>query len=197
MKRFLIVTFLLTLVALLSAKPLRASEGTAELTSTKGEPMRCHATSVLMEDFNYKIVVSCRDLIYPPKPDVFNYMLWVQPEEGNNPERLGELGVGKAEFKTETKFSMLFVTLEKSVRPRTPEGERILEGSVQAIKFLDEGTDGRIVPKDIPDRLEVTPTPTPRPAARNIVTRILGTGLIILAVVVAVIFVVYLVTKRR
>ena len=181
----------------MSARPLRASEGIAELTSTKGEPMRCHATSVLMKDFNYKIVVSCRDLIYPPKPDVFNYMLWVQPEEDNKPERLGELGVGKAEFKTETKFSMLFVTLEKSVRPRTPEGERVLEGSVQTINFLDEGANGRIVPEDVSDRLEATPTPTPKPAARNLVTRILGTGLIILAVVVAVIFVVYLFTRKR
>jgi len=197
MKKFLATLFFLTLVALLSARPLRASEGTAELTSTKGEPMRCHATSVLMKDFNYKIVVSCRDLIYPPKPDIFNYMLWVQPEEGNKPERLGELGVGKAEFKTETKFSALFVTLEKSDRPRTPEGERVLEGSIQTINFLDEGANGRIVLEEVPDRFEATPTPTPKPAARNLVTRILGTGIIILAIVVAVIFVVYLITKRR
>lgn len=180
------------------ANPVRASEGTLELTSTKGQAMRCYVFSNLVKNYEYQISLSCRDLIYPPKPDAFSYILWAAPTKGDKPLNLGELGIGKEIFKTKIAFSKLFVTIESDIRARAPEGETVMEGAIQAIPFLDKSEEiskpGEVV--------KVTPTVTPTPArstssARNILGKILGTGAILLGVVFVIVLVVYFLSRRR
>ena len=179
------------------ASPLRASEGTAELTSTKGQVMRCDAYSMLIENYEYQISLNCRDLIYPPKPDAFSYILWATPTQNDKPLNIGELGIGKGNFKTKTAFSKLFVTIESDIRTRAPEGEVVMEGAIQGISFLDQAEE---TSKPASEKVTPTPTSTPTPttsSARNILGKILGTGAIILGLVLVVVIVVYFLSRRR
>ena len=180
------------------ASPSRASEGTAELKSIKGETMRCFATSILMENYEYQVSLSCRDLIYPPKPDAFSYILWATPTQNDKPLNIGELGIGKGNFETKTAFTKLFVTIESDRRTKTPQGEIVMEGSIQSISFLDKQEEI----KTSAEQAKITPTasPTPTPttsSARNILGKILGTGAIILGLVLVVVIVVYFLSRRR
>lgn len=147
MKIFKYNLFVILFIAglILSAKTTFASEGTVELRSTTDKDYRCFAVSLLMTTANYTINVSCRDLIYPPQPDLFAYVMWATPLEGNTTVKLGELGFGKAKFETKVAFSNLFVTTEINRGTRRPEGEVVMRGNVESIAFLDRPT---------------TPTPT-------------------------------------
>lgn len=198
MRKILLSIGLIAASLVFLASPVHASEGTAELTSTKGQAMRCFATSILMENYDYQISLSCRDLVYPPKPDAFSYILWATPTKSDKPLNLGELGIGKGNFKTKTAFSKLFVTIESDIRTRTPEGETVMEGAIQTIPFLDKSEE---ISKP-GEAAKVTPTVTPTPArttssARNILGKILGTGAIILGIVLVVVIVVYFLSRRR
>ena len=180
------------------ASPLRASEGTAELKSIKGETMRCFATSILMENYEYQVSLSCRDLIYPPKPDAFSYILWATPTQNDKPLNIGELGIGKGNFKTKTAFSKLFVTIESDMRTRAPEGEIVMEGNIQSISFLDKQEEIKTPAEQAKITPTASPTPTPTTSsARNILGKILGTGAIILGLVLVVVIVVYFLSRRR
>lgn len=137
---------LLTLSLFLGVDKVYAAEGTTELRSTNNQSYRCFAASLLMENSRYKIIVSCRDLIYPPQPDLFNYVIWATPIEGKRAIKLGELGVGKANFEIKDAFSNLFVTTEKDKNTKIPKGDIVMKGNTQSISFLDKPT---------------SPTPTP------------------------------------
>lgn len=124
----------------LAAMPIKASEGTVELHSTIGQASRCFATSVLMRDNNYSVVVSCRDLTYPPAVDIFSYILWATAIKDGKPIKFGELGVGKAEFRTPSAFSDLFVTRERDIKVQSPSENPIMQGGVQFIGSLESPT---------------------------------------------------------
>ena len=129
----------------LLAKTSFASEGLVELRSATDKDYRCFAASLLQANASYRVIVSCRDLIYPPQPDLFTYIIWATPLDGGNPVKFGELGIGKASFETKESFSNLFVTTERNRGVRRPEGQIVMRGSVESINFLDNPT---------------TPTPT-------------------------------------
>jgi hypothetical protein len=133
-------------LALYLADELIASEGTVELRSTTGNNYRCYTSSLLMQDLNYTILVSCRDLIYPAGFDIFNYVLWATPADGDKPIKLGKLDFGKKQFRIKKAFSNLFITTEQDAGVRSPAGEVVMRGGVQPISFLASPT---------------TPTPTP------------------------------------
>ncbi|TSC87923.1 MAG: hypothetical protein G01um101416_238 [Microgenomates group bacterium Gr01-1014_16] len=129
--------FLIT--GLLMAGSVAASEGTVELRNTEGEPARCWMGSVLLKTFNYRLIVSCRDLTYPASDeDVFDYALWIIPVSGKDPERLGVLGVGKAEFDVRSKFSEAWVTKEGRQQGFNQKmGPIVMRGTVRPIGFLE------------------------------------------------------------
>lgn len=146
-----ILTKLLILFAFITsffyfAKQTIASEGTAELVSITNEPTKCYAASLRMQNLEYRILYSCRYLIYPVDETIFNYVMWATPKDGSKTIKLGTLGLGKGEFKTKTPFTALFVTTESKKDTKTPTGQVVLRGNVEPIKFLEE---------------ELTPTPTP------------------------------------
>src|SRR5258706_9888166 len=122
-----------------------ASEGTVEMRSSTREAYRCYASSVLMQDLNYTILISCRELIYPAGNEVFSYVLWAQPSDGSQVRRLGELGYGRLQARMNQPFTSLFVTTEANAGVGKPTGPTVMRGDVLPIRFLDHAT---------------TPTPT-------------------------------------
>jgi hypothetical protein len=143
---YFIFTITILITSLLFTKNALASEGTVELRSTTSEEYRCFVASLQMQDLKFRVLVSCRNLIYPADENVFNYVLWGTPTEGGNPIRFGTLDLGKAAFSTKTAFSNLYVTTERSRKEKSPTGTVVMRGDLQPIEFLEEVT---------------TPTPTP------------------------------------
>ena len=135
--RLSITIIFATILFFLAASTTRASEGNADLVSTTGQNIRCSVNSVLGRDFTYTLLVNCRDLIYPPAPDLFSYVLWLIPVKEGDPQKLGELGVGKAEFKTPNAFSGLFVTKERDTNVRSPSILVVMQGQIQPVSFLE------------------------------------------------------------
>jgi len=157
------------LLFFLTVLPVEATEGIVELQSTTGERTRCFAVSILMEDYRYRVVVSCRDLIYPSEPDVFNYVLWGAPIEGSGAVKFGELNYGKVEFKVRDAFGGLYVTKERG-NPRNPEGEVVMRGNVRLINFLD-GSRTPDQTDTFGDEMSPTPTPIETPTGRSTLVR--------------------------
>lgn len=126
--------------ALVVAGSVGASEGTAELRNLVGEDARCWVGSVLLKSFSYKLVVSCRDLTYPASDeDVFDYGFWIVPADGKPPVKLGVLGVGKAEFGSNVRFTSVFVTKEGRQQSGQKMGPIVMRGEMAPIKFLETG----------------------------------------------------------
>ena len=195
------VKFLTTLSVLfaisnfLGSREIEASEGYVELKSTLGEKSRCYAASVLMRDLNYNIVLSCRDIIYPGNPNEFNYLVWASPKTGGLPIKLGELGVGKAFFRTPIEFTSLYVTREKDVKAASPSQNVALGGVVQPITFLE----GTYTPQPTTANQEseggekfTPPTPSTQ---ESILASLKKAGLIFGSVIVLIVLVV-IITRR-
>ena len=202
--RLLSAAFFVAISLFLAARPARASEGTVDLRSTTGQTARCFAASVLMPDYNYQVVVSCRDLIYPASSEEFTYTLWATPTSGGNAAKLGDLGVGKAQFKTKAAFSSLLVTEERGNRARTPSSDIVMQGNVQPISFL-EGA-----PQPTPAPTKTTPaqkfgelveqpqaSPTIAPQQGGFLSRIRGAGIIIAIVIFVIILIIAAITRAR
>jgi len=187
----ILVFFFLTPV--FSVKNASASEGLIELSSTTGQNLRCFASSLLMQDGNYVIPITCRNLVYPVEEGIFSYFVWATPLGGGSPVRLGELGFGRAEYKIRTAFSSLFVSVEQNKKTRTPSGTIVMRGNVAPIIFLETS------PTPSPEGLVVEePTPTPKPSLRTKVsTAVKRAGIAVLLAVVAVMGLVFVLTRPK
>ncbi len=183
------------------AKDTYALEGITELRSTTGESYRCYATSILMQDQNFTILVSCRDLIYPAGKTVFSYVLWAQPVEGGNPRKLGELGFGRLSAKMNEPFSSLFVTTEQNPGGK-PTGPTVMRGNVSPIGFLDRPTTP--TPTSISSTTgspqitgEITPTPQALSTSQKLSTALRRAGLAAFIALLALIGLVFAITRAR
>lgn len=169
--QFLITALFILTLFLVAAPATHASEGTAELRSTTSGPSRCFVNSTLTIDFNYSILVNCRDLIYPPAPDMFAYLLWAISTKDGKVEKIGELGVGKAEFKTDKTFSHLFVTKEPNGQTRSPSEFIVMQGDIGPIGFLETSTgtapEVQAEERPLPGEKEVKPSPSPKTETRG------------------------------
>lgn len=167
----------------------QANEGQIELRNTVGQSPHCYAVSGLFPNGEYNIEILCRDLIYPISSDLLTYVVWGTPANGGNPFKLGDLGVGKAYFKTKTAFTSLFVTQERDEGVRSPSGPVAMQGNVAPIPFLDTQSPAQ---PGVPEAtLAPTPSPTPRPSA--IANFIRGGGIITAVAVFVVILMLILV----
>lgn len=170
-----------------------ASEGYFELRNRVNENARCWAASVLMQDLKYQILVSCRDIIYPGGTEVFSYVAWANPIDGDNPIKLGTIGLGKVQFNTNKAFSSLFVTKEINPKERSPQGTVVMQGGLQRITLLDNPN----LQPDTESELgepEVSPTPTPKKSSVLNVFRI--GGLIAFILLILIIGLVLVITRR-
>jgi hypothetical protein len=182
---------------------VKASEGNIELRSTTREAYRCYAASILMQDQNYNILVSCREIIYPAGDTVFSYILWAQPTDGSAARRLGELGYGRLAAKMNIPFNSLFVTTEPSAGVRTPSGPVVMRGGVSPITFLDRATTGTPVPTlangERPTG-DVTLTPVPeegQTTGSRLGTALRRAGLAALLALIAIIGLIFAITRSR
>jgi len=187
------VVALLALLMLVGPRNVKATEGEIELSSTVGEATKCYAASVLMRDLFYNIVMSCRDLKYPANPDLFIYLVWATPSAGGKAVKLGDLGVGKAFFRTKTTFTNIFVTQENNVGAPTPSRNVSLYGDVKSLEFLRLPS----TPTPIPDASQTTASPLPIPPEpkETIFSALKKAGLIFGGVVVLIVLVV-IITRR-
>lgn len=147
------ITSFFTLIAFIFlASQAEASDGTFEIRSLTGEPYKCFAASVRMQNLEYRILFTCQNLIYPAGENIYNYIAWATPKEGGNSIKLGALGLGKGEFKTKTPFVSIFITTESNSKTKTPSGNVVMRGEVQPLIFMEE---------------ETTPTPTLTPEEKE------------------------------
>jgi len=140
MKKLCFLIFILAATLLFFAKTLKASEGVIEIVSTTDDVYRCWASSVRMQNQEFRIPFTCRNLIYPANDNVFNYVAWATPQNGGETIKLGALGLGRGEFRTKKAFANLFVTTERSKDVKTPQGTVVMRGNVESIEpFFQEG----------------------------------------------------------
>lgn len=137
-------------------KKIFASEGFVELKGTASNSPRCFVSSLLMQDLNFLIAVTCRGLLYPGDNSVSRYFLWSVPVEGNaQPIKLGELGLGRLEVRSNVPFKELYVVHEKQSPGQKVSESIIMRGGVQKISFLDRSDFPTPTPSDISDILIV------------------------------------------
>lgn len=197
--KLLAAAIFLFLIALVVPTSTGASEGITELASTNERDYRCFATSFLMENSQYKVLIGCRNLIYPPQEDLFNYVVWATSTEDGSPQRLGELGVGKAEFNTKAKFSSLFVTTESNARARSPEGATVMRGAVQQITFLEDDTTPTPTPEngEVVDEVEELQQEEGPSTKDRLLQGLKRAGLVSILALVAVIGLVFVITRPK
>lgn len=182
-----------------------ASQGIFELKNQVGEAAVCHATSGIMEDQRYNILTLCQNILYPGGTQVYHYIAWINPTEGGNAIRLGEIGLGKKLFKANVAFSTMFVTKELQSNPRTPTGTVVMRGNFQDIQFLkqNEATTTSVVNNtgnnNDNELIEASPTPTasPAPADNNNIFRIVAAGGIVAFLgLFGVILIIFVISRR-
>jgi hypothetical protein len=168
LKNFIVFIVILLFFALLPAPRAEASEGVVSLKNMSGSNERCFAMSTLINrSTNYQLLIQCRNLIYPIEPEGTFYILWANPIGKNTkPIRIGDLEFGKRIFNVPNPFSSLFITKEQTQSPSQPSNDKVMEGSVESISFLEEKPTPTIIPSQT---IETTPkitqkvTPTPQP----------------------------------
>jgi hypothetical protein len=144
-----------------------------------------------MTDNKYTILITCKDLIYPPSVDTNAYIVWATPLNGGKPVRLGSLGYGRAEFRTANPFSALYISREKvntqSLGRLSEASTVVMRGNVDidpaAPPLIEEGLGE-----------EITATPTPKPANSSLIAKI-GTGAIITIVSIVMIIIMLVIVK--
>ena len=194
--KFLLLLTLFVFGLLAFAKTSYASEGTVEIRSVTDLNYRCFATSILTESETYKILFTCRDLIYPPAIDKFAYIAWGSTLEGNGPVRFGELGKGKASFETKKAFWEIFITVERNNNIQKPEGETVMRGNVNPIAFLGSREENSIVPTISPTE---TKNSTANQSASGVGQKViptLGRAALIIFIVIIVIIVIAIAFSR-
>jgi len=191
MKKVISTTILSIFMLLVATNVTKASEGIIELRNVEGGQARCYALSAIMQDLNYNILVTCRDITYPGGTDVFNYIVWANPIGSDKAEKLGALNLGKVQFETPTAFSSLFVTKERSEKVNSPTGPTVMQGGVQRITLLDNPQNmGELEEAEMP---ELTPTPAPENGGGLNIFRIGGAFAI--AAILGIVLLIFVLTR--
>lgn len=173
MKKITFASLLIGLFLILSVSNASANEGTFDLHNKVNENARCWAGSVLMQDLNYNILMSCRDILYPGGTSVFSYVVWANSAQNGSAIKLGTLGLGKVSFKTKIPFNTLFVTKETSESVRVPSGEIVMEGGLKTIEILDSKPN---TTNEKPELGEPEVSPTPKAEVKKSSFNILRAG---------------------
>lgn len=138
MKKLLLPIILAIVIGLMAlADEALASEGFVKLENAQSQT-RCFVQSAMTGENKYDLVISCRDLIYPPSEDAINYALWANPLGGGNPAYIGNLGLGRRTAQVGFPFESLFVTSELSEKPKAPSIRKVLFGEVRSIEFMGD-----------------------------------------------------------
>ena len=182
---------------------LHASVGFVEMRPTNNESFRCHASSYIMQNGEYRILFNCLNLIYPADENLFNYVMWATPIGGKAALKLGLIGLGRGEFKTRTPFSQLFITTEKSKDTKTPQGRVVMRGNITPIEFLEEAEEETsLTPAPTSGEEQISQAPEEKPL-ESLTTRekfslaLRRAGIAALVALVALIGLVFVITRSR
>ena len=151
-----IIGFILASLILLSvsAKVANASEGTALLTSHDNEA-KCFVASVLVNEGDYQVVMSCRNLTTPPDAIRLFYHAWVKRKGAVDEQQiktgglkfgkgpyfsLGDISGGKLSAKAREPFEEVSVTAETESGISQPSlSALVVSGPIGDIDFGDSG----------------------------------------------------------
>jgi hypothetical protein len=194
--------FLLSVFFFVRPNVVFASEGTFELKSTGNEPYRCYAVSIRMLEPEYRILFTCKFILYPAEENVFNYVVWATPTDGKKAIKLGTIGQGRGELKTKTPFSNLFVTTEISKDVKTPTGRVVMKGNVNPIQFLEEAKQYEPTPTiaQITTNKNISPSVSPatsQTTREKFLTAFKRAGVAALVAIVALVGLIFVITRSR
>lgn len=212
--RFCLVTLTVAVAMWLSPKLVWANEGTFRL-SGPNTSARCFAASVLVDERDYQLIMTCRNLIVPPGNRSLFYVVWAKREEvaptgaqrairplGRREfSRLGELERGKLVTSLDDPFTQLLVTAEQSDDPEALVSDRVVvQGTINPIDLGAEAEEEKLVGTPAPTAGLVTlaPTlrPTPTPSRRGVVGTALRVLLIVVIIIVALAIVISIIQRR-
>lgn len=206
LRNFISFVTILLFVLFFQTARAEASEGIVELGSINGSATRCFAMSSLIGRSNtYLLQIQCRNLVYPIGREGMFYILWANPigitGKENKPIRIGDLEFGKGNFNLQYQFSSLFITKEQIQNPEQPSSNRVMEGGIKSIAFLDrEPTptlipSPTVIPSQTPESAQkissqiVTPTPQPKGGWNLLgIMQALGLFIIIIFFIFAIIY---------
>lgn len=190
-KKLLLATLILVAFVFLPRTAM-ASEGIVRLTGTNSAT-RCFVMSTKLDVGTYRLLVDCRNLIYPPSGELFSYIMWATPKEGDRPVRLGALDFGKALLRATSPFTSLFVTAESDESPRTPSDRIVMRGDVEGNTFLD-GENAQ--PPELTETPPPAASPTPKPVSSvlGLIGRATLISLILFALIVGI--VIFLIRRK-
>jgi len=197
MKGVLKITITTVVFLFLSAVSVFASEGTFELRSTDSNNYRCFVASLQMQNLTYNVAISCREIVFPLDTTIYSYILWANPSSGGSPIKIGNIGLGRAQFSTKTNFSSLFITGEQNPNVKVPTGNVIMKGSIKPITFLETETP---TTTSSPGEQSVSPTLTPGPQTSlrdRILTGLKRAGLATGLALVAIFGLVFVLTRPK
>lgn len=178
-----------------------ASEGTFELRSTDSNNYKCFAASLQMQNLNYKIIISCRNILFPIDTTIYSYILWANPKDGGNTFKIGTIGLGRGEYAIKPAFTSLFITAEQNPAVKEPVGKVVMKGSIKPITFLEK----EVTPTEEEAKTETggtnTPTPTSTtqktPIRDRLLTGIKRAGLASGLALIAILGLVFVLTRPR
>lgn len=172
-----IIGFSLTSLILLlaSAKTANASEGTVLLTSHDNDA-KCFVASVLVNEADYQVVMSCRNLTTPPDATRLFYHAWgrrVGATEGQQAKTgglkfgkgpyfsLGDISGGKLSARAREAFEEVLVTAETESGVSQPSlSALVVSGPMGDIDFGDSGQSNlKFSPTSTIAKVTLAPTP--------------------------------------
>ncbi len=193
-----LVVFLFLLI--FSFKIASASEGTFELRSVDANKYKCFAASLQMQDLSYKVLISCRNIIFPVDDTIFTYILWANPKDGGNALKLGSIGLGRGEYTVKTAFTSLFITAEQNGAVKTPTGKVVMRGSIKPVSFLEKEVtttnNDNETTKDEEEQV-AEPTPTKTSVRDRLLTGIKRAGLASGLALIAILGLVFVLTRPK
>jgi hypothetical protein len=196
-------------------KFVMASEGTALLASQDNDA-RCFVASVLVNEGDYQVVMTCRNLTTPPDANRLFYLAWARRKgatEGQQAKTgglklgkgayfsLGDISGGKLNARAREAFEEVLVTAEADSGVSQPSlSALVVSGPMGEIDFGDSGQSNlKFSPTSTIARVTLAPTPgkTVIPVAQKSVA---GTAarvfLTILAIIVVGAIVISVIQRR-
>ena len=199
MKRFFKTIIFSFIVFALSAGIVSASEGTFELRSVDNNNYRCFAASLQMQNLNYQVTISCRNIIFPLDETIYTYVLLANPNDGGSPIKIGSIGLGRAQFSVKQEFSSLFITGEQNANVKSPSGNVVMKGSIKPITFLEQEQPTQTAEEAEQQTSTSSPTPTQTQTSLRdrLLTGLKRAGLATGLALVAIFGLVFVLTRPR
>ena len=215
MKRRLFILGLVFVGLLAFPKFAVASEGTALLTSVDNDS-RCFLASVLVDEGDYQVVMTCRNLTTPPDANRLFYLVWARRKgaaEGQQAKTgglklgkgiyfsLGDISGGKLNARAREAFEEVLVTAEADSDVSQPSlSALVVSGPMAEIDFGDSGQSNlKFLPTSTIVKVTLAPTSgkiVPSVAQKSVVGTAARVFFTILAIIVVGAVVISIIQRR-